>query len=249
MPERLQVVLARAGVASRRQAEELIREGRVTVNGRVVFKPGTKVVLGEDTIRVNNRLVRRLEPKVTIVLNKPKQVLTTSHDPRGRPTTAELVRKIKARIFPIGRLDYHTEGLLILTNDGELAQRLQHPRYGIPKTYRTKVKGIPAAGVLQRLKSGIILDNRQTAPARVKKIGTTGKNTWLEITIKEGMNRQIRRMCSTVGHPVMKLKRTRYGPIRLGNLKPGSYRHLTPSEIESLRKCIPKEPLSKNKKS
>jgi len=238
MPERLQVVLARAGVASRRQAEELICEGRVTVNGRVVFKPGTQVVLGEDTIRVNNRLIRRLEPKVTIVLNKPKQVLTTSHDPRGRPTTADLVRKIKARIFPVGRLDYHTEGLLILTNDGELAQHLQHPRYGIPKTYQTKVKGIPAAGVLQRLKSGIAMDNRQTAPARVKKIGTTGKNTWLEIIIKEGMNRQIRRMCSAVGHPVMKLKRTRYGPIRLGNLKPGTYRKLTPAEMKKLRKYI-----------
>ncbi|NVL90781.1 MAG: rRNA pseudouridine synthase [Desulfobacterales bacterium] len=238
MPERLQVVLARAGVASRRQAEELIREGRVTVNGRVVFKPGTKVVLGEDTIRVNNRLIRRLEPKITIVLNKPKQVLTTSRDPRGRPTTAELVRKIKARVFPVGRLDYHTEGLLILTNDGELAQHLQHPRYGIPKTYQTKVKGIPAAEVLQRLRSGISLDNRQTTPALVKKTGTTGKNTWLEITIKEGRNRQIRRMCSAVGHPVMKLKRTCYGPIRLGNLKPGTYRKLTPAEMKKLRKHI-----------
>jgi pseudouridine synthase len=239
MAERLQVVLARAGVASRHQAEKLICDGRVMVNGQVVRKPGTQVVWGQDAIRVDNRLVCRLEPKVTIVLNKPKQVLTSLHDPRGRRTTAELVRRIKARIFPVGRLDYHTEGLLILTNDGELAQHLQHPRYGIPKTYQTKVKGLPTAQALQHLKSGVMLDGRSTAQARVKKIGTTGKNTWLEITIKEGRNRQIRRMCSAVGYPVLKLKRTRYGPIRLGNLKPGIYRNLTPAEMEKLQKYTP----------
>jgi len=236
MAERLQLVLARAGVASRRQAEKLIREGRVMVNGKVVLKPGTRVVWGKDTIRFDNRLIHRLEPKVTVVLNKPKRVLTTSHDPRGRPTTAELVKGIKARIFPVGRLDYHTEGLLILTNDGELAHNLQHPRYGIPKTYQIKVKGLPTARALQKLKSGIMLDGRRTAPAQVKKIGTTGKNAWLEIIIKEGRNRQIRRMCSAVGHPVLKLKRIRYGPIRLGNLRPGAYRDLTPAEMERLRK-------------
>jgi 23S rRNA pseudouridine2605 synthase len=239
MAERLHVVLARAGVASRHEAEKLIREGRVVVNGQVVRTPGTQVVWGQDAIRVNNRLVCRLESKVTIVLNKPKQVLTTSHDPRGRLTTAELVRGIKARIFPVGRLDYQTEGLLILTNDGKLAQHLQHPRYGITKTYQTKVKGVPAAQALQRLRSGVMLDGKRTAPARVEKMATTAKNTWLEITIKEGRNRQIRRMCSAVGHPVLKLKRTSYGPIRLGNLKAGTYRHLTPAEMEKLRKYIP----------
>jgi len=236
MAERLQVVLARAGVASRRQAERLICDGRVTVNGQVVRKPGTQVVWGQDAIRVRNRLISRLEPKVTIVLNKPKRVMTTSHDPRGRRTTAELVKKVKARIFPVGRLDYDTEGLLILTNNGELAQHLEHPRYGIPKTYQAKVKGMPAADALQRLRSGITLDGRRTRPARVKKIGTTGKNTWLEITIKEGRNRQIRRMCWAVGHPVLKLKRICFGPIRLGNLKPGFYRDLTPAEAKKLQK-------------
>jgi pseudouridine synthase len=135
----------------------------------------------------------------------------------------------------VGRLDYHTEGLLILTNDGELAHRLQHPRFGVPKTYRTKVKGVPDPRTLARLRSGVVLDRRRTAPAKVKKVGTTGKNTWLEITIKEGRNRQVRRMCQAVGHPVMKLKRTRYGPIHLDSLKPGSYRHLTARELESLR--------------
>ena len=236
MAERLQLVLARAGIASRRQAEKLIRDGLVTVNGQVVRRPGTQVVWGKDAIRVRNRLISRLEPKVTIVLNKPKRVMTTAHDPRGRRTTAELVKKVKARIFPVGRLDYDTEGLLILTNNGELAQHLEHPRYGIPKTYRAKVKGMPAAEALQRLRSGITLDGRRTRPARVKKIGTTGKNTWLEITIKEGRNRQIRRMCWAVGHPVLKLKRTCYGPIRLGNMKPGFYRELTPAEVKKLQK-------------
>lgn len=247
MAERLQIVLARAGIASRREAEQLIREGRVKVNGNVVLKPGTQVVWGQDAIRLDNRPIRRLESKVTIVLNKPKRVLTTSHDPRGRLTTAELVKEIKARIFPVGRLDYHTEGLLILTNDGELAQHLQHPRYGIPKTYRIKVKGLPTTQALQNLRSGVMLDGRRTAPAQVKKIGTTGKNAWFEITIKEGRNRQVRRMCSAVGHPVLKLKRIRYGPIRLGNLRPGVYRDLTPAELEKLRKYVHRLP--DNKKS
>jgi pseudouridine synthase len=239
MAERLHVVLARAGIASRRQAEEMIREGRIMVNGRVVLTPGTQVVWGQDAIRADNRQVSRLESKVTIVLNKPKGVLTTSHDPRGRPTTAQLVSGIKARIFPVGRLDYHSEGLLLLTNDGELAQHLQHPRYKIPKTYRTKVKGLPNQQAMQRLRSGIILDGRRTAPASVKRIRTTGKNAWLEITVKEGRNRQVRRMCSEVDHPVMKLKRIQYGPIRLGNLKPGFYRDLTPTEMERLQKLGP----------
>ena len=238
MAERLHVVLARAGIASRRQAEQLICEGRVTVNGAVVVRPGTQVVWGEDAIRVDNRLIERSESKVTIILNKPRRVVTTSHDPRGRPTTAHLVRTVKARIFPVGRLDYHTEGLLILTNDGELAHRLQHPRYGIPKTYRTKIKGLPSQQALARLRSGVMLGGRRTAPAKVKKAGTTGTNTWLEITISEGRNRQVRRMCAAVGHPVMKLKRIRYGPIRLGNLKPGSYRLLTPREMERLQEYL-----------
>jgi len=232
-------VLARAGLASRRQAEKLIRDGRVSVNGKVVRKLGTQVVWGQDTIHVDGRLIRHLEPKVTIALNKPKRVLTTSHDPKGRPTTTQLVKSIKARVFPVGRLDYHTEGLLILTNDGELSQHLQHPRFGIPKTYQAKVKGRPTAQVLDRLRSGVMLDGRRTAPAQVKTIGTTGTNTWLEITIREGRYRQIRRMCAALGHPVLKLKRIQYGPIRLGDLKPGTYRYLTPHEVKKLQKTYP----------
>ncbi|MDY6954736.1 MAG: pseudouridine synthase [Thermodesulfobacteriota bacterium] len=238
MAERLHVVLARAGVASRRQAEQFIRDGRVSVNGKAVTRLGTKVLWGQDTIRVDDRIIRRLAPRLTIVLNKPKQVLTTSHDPRGRPTTADLVSSLGARLFPVGRLDFYTEGLLILTTDGELAHLLQHPRFGIPKTYRAKVKGLPPEEVLGRLRSGVMLDGRATAPALVQKSGTTGKNAWLEITIREGRNRQVRRMCAALGHPVMKLKRIQYGPIRLGNLKPGEFRKLRADEVDKLRKRV-----------
>jgi pseudouridine synthase len=224
----------------------MIRKGRVAVNGQIVFKPGTHVVWGKDAIKVDDRLVSRLEPKVTIVLNKPKKVLTTTHDPEGRPTTADLVKRIKARLFPIGRLDFHTEGLLILTNDGDLAQHLQHPRHGVSKTYLAKVKGIPSEKTLKRLSSGILLDGKRTAPATVKQTGTTGKHAWLEITIREGRNRQVRRMCLAVGHPVSKLKRTRYGPIRLGQLGPGMHRELTRKEMAKLESYMEKKPSRKH---
>ena len=250
MAERLHVVLARAGIASRRQAEKWISEGRVEVNGKVVLKPGAQVTWGKDSIRVDDRLIDRSEPKITVALNKPKGVVTTVHDPRKRPTVIQFVEALNVRLFPVGRLDYHTEGLLLLTNDGELAHRLQHPRFGVPKTYRTKVKGIPTSQTLSRLRSGVVLDGRRTAPAKVRKISSTGKNTWLEITIKEGRNRQVRRMCAAVGHPVSKLKRVRYGPIVLKDLKPGAYRRLTSSQLASLRKCCTEKklPAKKNKK-
>jgi len=250
MAERLHVVLARAGIASRRQAEKLISEGRVKVNDKVVLKPGTHVTWGKDTIRFDGHVVHQTASKMTVVLNKPKGVVTTAHDPQNRPTAIQLVEPLKVRLFPIGRLDFHTEGLLLLTNDGELAHRLQHPRFGVPKTYRTKVKGIPEARTLARLRSGVMLDGRRTAPAKVNKVGTTGKNTWLEITIKEGRNRQVRRMCGAVGHPVSKMKRTRFGPIRLTGLKPGAYRHLTAQELDSLQKCCTSQgaPIGKDKK-
>jgi len=234
MAERLQVVLARAGVCSRRHAEKLITQGRVKVNGKTISELGTKVNPESDNIRVDNCDISRSEPKVSVVLNKPKGVVTTSSDPQGRPTIVELVKNIKQRLFAVGRLDYQTEGLIILTNDGKLAYLLQHPKHGIAKTYEVKVKATPEPRALARLRSGIVLDGRLTAPAKVKQIATTGKNTWLEITINEGRNRQIRRMCAKIGHPVMKLKRVRYGPVPLGNLKPGSYRMLSRQEIAGL---------------
>ena len=234
MAERLQVVLARAGVCSRRHAEKLITQGRVKVNGKTVSELGTKVNQASDDILVDNCAISQSEPQVTVVLNKPKGVVTTSNDPQGRPTIVELVKNIKQRLFAVGRLDYQTEGLIILTNDGKLANLLQHPSHGIAKTYEVKVKAIPEPAALTRLRSGIMLNGRLTAPAEVKQIATTGKNTWLEITIKEGRNRQIRRMCAKIGHPVMKLKRVRYGPVPLGNLKPGNYRLLSQQEIAEL---------------
>jgi 23S rRNA pseudouridine2605 synthase len=244
--ERIQVVLARAGVASRRKSEDLVRQGRVTVNGKVVKEPGSPVSFGKDDIRVDGRPVRHLESTITLILNKPKGVVTTARDPQGRPTVTGLVARLKKRLFPIGRLDYDTEGLLLLTNDGSLAQSLQHPRYGVEKVYKVKIKGRPDYYVLKRLCEGVILDGKKTAPARVKKIGTTKEHTWIEIAIHEGRNRQIRRMCKAVGHPALKLKRIGYGPLKLGDLKVGSFRKLTAREIALLKEAAksvkPKNP-------
>jgi 23S rRNA pseudouridine2605 synthase/16S rRNA pseudouridine516 synthase len=232
--KRLHVVIARAGVCSRREAEKRISEGRVSVNGELVRQLGTKVDSARDDIRVDNRVISRPEEAVTVMLNKPKGVVTTSHDPRHRRTVIDLVADVKQRLFPVGRLDYHTEGLLLLTTDGRLSHLLQHPRHGVEKTYQAKVKGIPKKEALERLRRGVVLDGRMTAPAQVRQLECTDSNAWLEITIKEGRNRQVRRMCGKVGHPVTKLKRTRYGPLSVEHLKPGSYRRLSDTEINRL---------------
>lgn len=237
MAERIQVVLARAGIASRRKSEDLVRQGRVTVNGKVVTEPGFPVTYGKDNIRVDGHPVRRVEQKITVILNKAKGIVTTARDPQGRPTVMDLVAGLKQRLFPIGRLDYDTEGLLLLTNDGVLAQRLQHPRYGVEKIYKAKIKGRPERSALQQLRDGVTLDGKKTAPAKVKKVGTTQEHTWIEIAIHEGRKRQIRRMCTAVGHPVLKLKRTGYGPLRLGDLKAGKFRRLTAREIALLKEA------------
>lgn len=237
MADRIQVVLARAGIASRRKCETLVRHGHVTVNDKVISEPGFLVTFGRDDIRVDGRPVCHLEPRITAMLNKPKGMVTTVKDPQGRPTVINLVAGLKQRLFPIGRLDYHTEGLLLLTNDGLLSQRLQHPRYGIEKVYKVKVRGRPDHLIIKQLREGVVLDGRKTAPARVKKIGTTKEHTWIEMTIHEGRKRQIRRMCKGVGHPVLKLKRIGYGPLRLGDLKAGQFRILTAREIRLLREA------------
>jgi pseudouridine synthase len=207
------------------------------VNDKVINEPGFLVTFGKDDIRVDGRPVYHLEPRITAMLNKPKGMVTTVKDPQGRPTVIKLVASLKQRLFPVGRLDYHTEGLLLLTNDGLLSQRLQHPRYGVEKIYRAKVRGRPDPLIVKQLREGVVLDGRKTAPARVKKIGTTKEHTWIEITIHEGRNRQIRRMCKALGHPVLKLKRIGYGPLRLGNLKAGQFRILTAREIRLLREA------------
>ena len=237
MAERLHVAIARAGICSRREAEKRICQGRVTVNGKTIRELGTRVDPDCDEIQVNGRRIARPANRITLILNKPKAVVTTSDDPQQRKTVADLVQDVEQRLFPVGRLDYHTEGLLLMTNDGRLSHLLQHPRHGIEKTYQAKVKGIPGNEALERLRNGIVLKGRVTAPARVKRLSSTGNNAWLEIAIREGRNRQIRRMCTKIGHPVMKLKRIRYGPLSLGCLKSGSHRRLSAKEIEHLYKC------------
>jgi len=213
----------------------MIQEGRVTVNNRVVREPGMLVDLARDKIRVDRKLIQNLEPKLTIILNKPKGVITTLKDPLDRITVKDILPPFKQRLFPIGRLDYHSEGIILLTNDGELCHMLQHPRYGIKKVYLVKVKGKPSESALDRLRRGIFIDGRKTAPAKVKRLERKGIHTWLEISIHEGRNRQIRRMCQAIGHPVLKLKRIRFGPLDLGGLKAGEFRVLKAYEIEKLR--------------
>lgn len=234
--ERLHKFLARAGVASRRQAEELIRKGQVEVNGVTVREMGLKIEPGQDRVSVEGRVVPVPEDLVYILLNKPVRVVTTLHDPQNRTTVLDVVRGLDRRVYPVGRLDYLTEGLLLLTNDGELAYRLMHPRYKVDKSYLARVRGNIANEDLEKLRRGIVLEDGLTMPAKVKRIETDPKSSLLEITIREGRNRQVRRMCLAVGHPVITLKRTGLGPLRLGTLQPGQYRHLTLREVENLKK-------------
>lgn len=232
--ERLQRFLARAGVASRRCAEELIRAGRVTVNGAVVRALGTRVDPDRDEVRVDGRPVRP-QRLVYILLHKPAGVVSTVRDPQGRKTVLDLVPDLGVRLFPVGRLDYDSTGLLLLTNDGELAHRLTHPRFGAEKVYRVRVEGHPDEAELARLRSGVRLAEGVTAPARVRVLGHDREGTWLEVALREGRNRQVRRMLAVLGYRVRALARVREGPLRLGALPPGAWRHLTAAEVRRLR--------------
>ncbi len=235
--ERLQKYLARAGIASRRRAEEMIEQGFVQVNGSTVTEMGVKIEPGQDHVTVNGQEVRLREEPVYFLFNKPRRVMTTLHDPEQRAKISDYLQGIKTRVYPVGRLDYLTEGLLILTNDGELAYRLTHPKYKVKKTYRTKVAGVVEERFLQRLQKGVRLEDGFTAPAGAKKIETGQDYTVLEITIHEGRNRQVRRMCEAIGHPVISLKRTKFGPLVLDGLPGGHYRALQPPEILALKKA------------
>lgn len=236
MPERLQKVISQAGIASRRDSEELIKAGRVKVNGVVVTELGTKVEPTRDKVAVDNKLIRSEKP-VYILLNKPRGIVTTLHDPEGRKTVASLLPDISERIYPVGRLDYNTEGLLIMTNDGELTHALTHPSHEIAKTYRAKVLGKPPEEKLDRLRTGIKLEDGLTAPARVNMIDYEREKdlTTVEIVIFEGRNRQVRRMFEAIGHPVRQLKRIKFAFLTLIGLRRGAYRHLEPAEVENLR--------------
>jgi 23S rRNA pseudouridine2605 synthase len=233
MQVRLQKIISQAGVTSRRKAEDLIREGRVRINGKTVFELGTKADPDRDTIDVDGKRIEPKQPKISVLLNKPDGYITSLRDPEGRPTVKKLVDNIPVRLYPVGRLDYHTEGLLILTNDGDLAQKIEHPSHALEKIYLAKVKGVPEENKINKLRGGIVLEGRKTLPAKIKVIETR-KNAWLEITIREGRQNQIRNMFEEIGHPVLKLKRVAIGPIRDDNLKPGEYRMLKPQEIKLL---------------
>lgn len=236
MLERLQKVLARAGISSRRKCEELIRAGRVRVNGQPVRELGFKVDPARDRIELDGRPVE-VEPPVYIMLNKPRGYICTLRDPQGRPRVTDLVYGIAQRIYPVGRLDYDTEGLLILTNDGDFAHALTHPRHEITKTYLVRVSGRPRSRDLNKLRRGIMLSDGPTAPARVAVIKKDPETTLLKVSIHEGRKRQMRRMFAAIGHPVIELKRIAVGPLTLGELRVGKFRHLTPEEVEKLKKA------------
>jgi 23S rRNA pseudouridine2605 synthase len=231
---RLAKYLAHAGVASRRSAEALIAAGRVSVGEQIVTDPARDV--GPDScVALDGRPLTGPEPRVLYALNKPVGVVSTARDTHGRPTVVELVPARGLRLYPVGRLDIDSSGLIVLTNDGELANRLTHPRFQVPKTYRARLRGAPIADdALSALRTGVRLDDGLTAPARVRRVGGMASNL-IEMMIHEGRNRQVRRMCQAVGHPVLELVRTRFGPLALDGLAPGAHRRLADTEVERLR--------------
>lgn len=239
MEERLQKLIAAAGLASRRHAEEMIAAGEVTVNGKLVTEPGTKADPATDHIKVRGRLINPLleaREKVYVLLNKPRGYLASLSDPEERPLVTELVPPSLGRLHPVGRLDFNTEGLLILTNDGDLTNFITAARNGVAKVYEVKVKGVPPEEALERLRRGIRLDDGAlTAPAQIKAAGHTDTNAWFEVILHEGRNQQIRRMFDQIGHSVLKLRRTAIGALRDERLPVGAYRLLRPAEVARLK--------------
>ena len=242
---RLQKLIAVAGVASRRAAETLMREGRVTVNGTVVSTLGARANPETDDIRVDGRRVSQGGKRRYLLLNKPRGVVTTRDDPQGRRTVMDLLSGVRESVYPVGRLDYDSDGLLLLTNDGDLAARLTHPRHGLERVYDARVRGVPDGMALKRLARGIMLNGRRTAPATASLVragrGLRGDQAVVRITITEGRKRQVRHMCEAIGHPVMRLRRVRIGPIQDTTLRPGQFRDLTPGEVTALRRAVASE--------
>lgn len=234
--ERLQKMMAQAGVASRRRCEEMIVAGMVKVNGKIVTELGTKVDPLVDRIEVGGQRLSLTGRKLYLALYKPRGYVTTMHDEKGRKAVTDLVKSIDERVYPVGRLDYDSEGVLLLTNDGDFTFVMTHPKHRVPKTYQVRVAGIPSLSALERMASGIDLDDGPTAPAEVRLLGERDGNALVEITIYEGRNRQIRRMCEKVGCPVLRLVRERFGGVTLEGLRPGQFRHLSRSEVEGLKK-------------
>jgi 23S rRNA pseudouridine2605 synthase len=251
MQVRLQKIISAAGIASRRAAERLIEDGRVSVNGRTVTELGTKADPDADDIRVDERRVKGPQRHRYFLLNKPRGYVTTRSDPEHRPTVLELLKGVREYVYPVGRLDFDSEGLLILTNDGDLAATLAHPRHEVERVYEAQVLGIPDAHDLDRLRRGITIDGRRTGPAQVELLTerrTEGQTSVLRVTIHEGRTRQVRKMADAIGHPVRTLKRTRIGPLADKNLRLGSYRELTAEEVRRLKKSA-KPVVAKSRKS
>lgn len=243
--QRLQRVLAQAGLASRRQAEEWIRAGRVSVDGRTVTELGLKIIPGTQRIEVDGQAIPSYEYQVYYLFYKPKGVLSTLKDPQGRPTLQDFLsrERIKERVFPVGRLDWDAEGLMLLTNDGELAQALQHPKFQVPKSYRIKVRGVPSDETLRRLQTGIKLPGGKTIhKAEWERIKVGPDRVWLLITIREGEKHQVKNMLAAIGHPVLTIKRVALGPLTIGRLAPGELRPLTAKEVKDLKNYVPQMP-------
>jgi len=216
----------------------MVQEGRVTVNGKVVDSLGFKADSSKDHIKVDGKIITRFEPIVALLLNKPRGYLSTVKDPKGRPTVMDLLKNVPWRVYPAGRLDFDAEGLLLLTNDGEVANLLTHPRFSIPRTYLVKVTGVPEEQKLVRLRRGVMLEDGLASVVSVHVIRQREKNSWIEVVVTEGRNRLVKRMFSAIGHSVLKLKRVQFGPIRLGNLPFGQLRYLTSEEIAKLKKLM-----------
>ena len=247
MEQRLQKLIATAGIASRRHAEELIVAGRVTVNGAVVKELGSKADPQRDHIKVNGKLINpqlQAREKVYVLLNKPRGYLSSVSDPDGRPLVTELLPPSLGRLYPVGRLDFNTEGLLLLTNDGDFTNYVTAARNRVEKVYEVKVKGVPSDAAIERLRRGVTLEDRtRTAPAKIKKLGETQTNAWYEVLLHQGRNQQVRRMFELIGHSVLKLRRVRIGFLMDEHLKPGAWRLLSPAEAARLMK-----PRSKGKR-
>ncbi len=233
--ERLQKFMARAGVASRRRCEELIASGIVKVNGKVVSQLGFKVDPAKDKIQLGSETLFAETQKHYILMYKPRGYITTMSDEKGRKKVTDLLKPGAGRVYPVGRLDYDSEGLLLLTNDGDLTYALTHPGHRVPKTYQARVTGVPEQAKLEQMAGGLTLEDGPTAPARVRLTGEREGNALLEITIYEGRNRQVRRMCEHIGHPVLRLKRIRFGDLALAGLRPGQYRSLSGEETARLK--------------
>lgn len=243
---RLQKILAEAGVASRRGAERLIQAGRVRVNGRVIAELGAKADPEADRIELDGRPLQPREARCYVLLHKPAGYLTTRVDPRGRPTVFALLPELGVRLHPVGRLDGDAEGLLLLTNDGVLTYRLTHPRHGVPRVYEVQVEGRLTPADLATLRAGVLLEDGPAVPERVRLLGHEGGRSRLQVTLSEGRYREVKRIFQALGHPVRRLVRIQFGPLRLGRLPVGKWRPLTPAEVRALTAAGPPEPQAGN---